>query len=240
MHKIILLLFGLSSAFLGSAQTAQEVIQTYIEKTGGKEKWEKVETYTLQRSFVANAPTDYDMEVVADPKGKQISRMKSIMKRDFFYVVKGNDGWLKIPMGSMDKNVRYTVKDLSTSERVAMQQELKDGLHPFNYWEEKGFKMTFQAYRTVGNKTLATITLTRDKDKWEYTFNKATGLVEKEVITTPSLTETWEHLKYGETEDGLMYPVLSEYFDSKVKRKTKVTSSLMVNMAIEPALFLRE
>ncbi|MDP5120602.1 MAG: hypothetical protein NWQ46_03320, partial [Spirosomaceae bacterium] len=164
MKKITTLLFTVLLSTAAMSQTAEEVLNKFYAATGGKTAWDSVDTYTLTRSFVANAPTDYEMEVNVSTANGEMSRRKSIMKRDFFYVVDGNDGWLKIPMGSMDKNVRYTVKDLSSEEKANMQREIKDGVLPLIDSDKKGFKSTFEGYKNYQGKMLAKVTLTRGDD----------------------------------------------------------------------------
>ncbi len=222
-----------------SAQTSAEVLTKFYDASGGKPAWEAVKTYTLTRSFVANAPTDYDMELNVAAETGKISRRKSIMKRDFFYVVDGNDGWLKIPMGSMDKNVKYNVKDLSQAEKTSMQQEVKDGILPLIDFDKKGFKSSFEAYKNYSGKMLAKLTLSRGDDKIDYFFDKETGLIVREVYTTPKLTETWEHTKYAETSNGIKYPTESVYVDSKANKKTTVSTKLEVIQSVDPVLFIR-
>lgn len=239
MKKITTLLFAVLFSTAAMAQTADEVLNKFYEASGTKKAWSEIDTYTLTRSFVANAPTDYEMEVNVSTANGEMSRRKSIMKRDFFYVVDGNEGWLKIPMGSMDKNVRYNVKDLSNGEKSSMQQEIKDGVLPLLDFDKKGFKSTFEGYKKYDDKTLAKVTLMRGDDTIDYFFDKETGLLIKEIHTSPKLTETWEHTEYGETTNGIKYPTESIYLDSKAKRKTTVTTKLEVNQTIDPVLFIR-
>lgn len=239
MKKITTLLFTVLLSTAAMSQTAEEVLNKFYAATGGKTAWDSVDTYTLTRSFVANAPTDYEMEVNVSTANGEMSRRKSIMKRDFFYVVDGNDGWLKIPMGSMDKNVRYTVKDLSSEEKANMQREIKDGVLPLIDSDKKGFKSTFEGYKNYQGKMLAKVTLTRGDDSIDYFFDKETGLLIKEVYVSSKLTETWEHVKYAETSNGIKYPTESIYLDSKAKRKTTVTTKFEVNQTIDPVLFIR-
>ena len=240
MKKITLLLITMLFSFAVFAQTADEVLDKFYTATGGQDLWSEIDTYTLTRSFVANAPTDYEMELNVSSKNGKIARRKSIMKRDFFYVVDGNDGWLKIPMGSMDKNVRYSVKDLSSGEKSSMQQEIKDGVLPLLNFENKGFKSSFDGYRNYEGKTLAKVTLNRGDQSIDYFFDKETGLLVKEIHTSPKLTETWEHVEYAETENGIKYPSESIYLDSKANKKTTVTTKLSVNQTIDPVLFTRK
>jgi putative salt-induced outer membrane protein len=240
MKKITSLLVTALISTAAMAQTADEVLNKFYDASGTKAAWGEIDTYTLTRSFVANAPTDYELEVNVSTADGEMSKRKSIMRRDFFYVVNGNEGWLKIPMGSMDKNVRYNIKDLSEGEKSNMQQEIKDGVLPLLNFDKKGFKSTFEGYRKYGGKTLAKVTLMRGDNTIDYFFDKETGLLIKEIHTSPKLTETWEHVEYGETDNGIKYPTESIYLDSKSNKKTTVTTSLDVNQTIDPVLFIRK
>ncbi|MCD8539701.1 MAG: hypothetical protein LRY55_07975 [Leadbetterella sp.] len=128
--------------FLSQAQSADALIEKYLEATGGKDKIENVSTFKYNRSYVANANTDYDEEVVVVGDKNQLSRKKTLLKRDFYYVLNGNQGWVKIPMGSPDKKVTYSTKDLSSKEVTELSVEAKDGVLPFINFESKGYKLS--------------------------------------------------------------------------------------------------
>jgi hypothetical protein len=240
MKNITALLVTALMSTAAMAQTANEVLNKFYDASGTKAAWSEINTYTLTRSFVANAPTDYEMEVNVSTANGEMSKRKSIMKRDFFYVVNGNDGWIKIPMGSMDKNVKYNVKDLSEGEKSSMQQEIKDGVLPLLNFDKKGFRSTFEGYKKYDGKTLAKVSLMRGDDTIDYFFDKETGLLIKEIYSSPKLTETWEHVEYGETNNGIKYPSKSVYLDSKANKKTTVSTKLDVNQTIDPVLFIRK
>lgn len=239
MKKITLLFITLISA-AAMAQTPDDVFADFYAATGGKEKWEAIGTYTLTRSFVANAPTDYDMEINVNTQTASISRKKTLMKRDFFYVVKGNDGWLKIPMGSMDKNVKYTVKDLSEKEKATMQQEVKDGLLAFVNYKTKGFAATFDGEESINGKPAQKVTLKRSDITINYFFDKSSHLLVKEIYTIAEETETWEHTTYSTANNGLKFASASAYINSKDKKKINVTTKLVIDQPLNAALFSRE
>lgn len=239
MKKILAFAFMLIS-FANFGQNIDATLNAFYDATGGKTKWDSVKNYTLVQSFVANAPTDYDMEVNVLIAEKSLSRRKSIMKRDFFYVVKDNNGWLKIPMGSLDKNVKYTIKDLSDKEKNTIQREINDGVLPFLNYGQKGFTATFGTEEQVAGKTAQKITLKRDALTLDLFFDKTSGRVVKEIYTTPELTETWEHTAFATNANGLTYPSSSTYINSKDKKLTKVTTKLEVNKSINSALFVKE
>lgn len=239
MKKITLLFITLFSA-AAVAQSPDDVLADFYTATGGQEKWETIGTYTLKRSFVANAPTDYDMEINVNTKTASISRKKTLMKRDFFYVVKGNEGWLKIPMGSMDKNVKYTVKDLSEKEKATMQQEVKDGLLAFVNYKAKGFEATFDGEESINGKPAQKVTLKRSDITINYFFDKSSHLLVKEIYTTAEETETWEHTTYSTTTNGLKFASVSSYINSKDKKKINVTTKLVIDEQLNAALFSKE
>lgn len=239
MKKIGSFIFTLIT-FCATAQTPADIFTAFYDATGGKEKWDNVSTYTLTRSFVANDPTDYEMEDNVSVASGSISRRKSIMKRDFFYVVKGNDGWLKIPMGSMDKNVKYTVKDLSDKEKKSLQEELNNGILSFINYDKKGFTASVEGTENVNGKPTDKVVLKKEGITITYFFDKSSHLLVKEIYTTPEQTETWEHTAYNNTANGLKYASTSTYINTKDKKKTNVTTKLVVNETLPPTLFVRE
>lgn len=220
-----LLLLALFVPFLSIAQTADEVVEKYLEATDGAGKIENVTSFKLNRSYVANALTDYDEELVIVGEKNQLSRKKTLQKRDFFYVLNGNQGWIKIPMGSLDKKPTYSNKDLSAKEVAELSVEAKDGVLPFVNFEEKGYKLTSPvAAATVDGKATTKLTIEKTGIKREFYFDNATGLVTREVWTENGITHTLDHTKYDVTTLGVKLPVNSSYVNSKEKRKTNVTT----------------
>ncbi len=61
MKKITALLVTALMSTAAMAQTANEVLNKFYDASGTKAAWSEINTYTLTRSFVANAPTDYEM-----------------------------------------------------------------------------------------------------------------------------------------------------------------------------------
>ena len=100
------------------AQTAAEVVNKFLEAAGGEEKISAIKTFQYKRAYKANAATDFNEEVTIASSENKFSRKKSILDRDFYYVLNGNAGWLKIPMGSRDKAPSYTTKDLNEKRKA--------------------------------------------------------------------------------------------------------------------------
>ncbi len=221
------------------AQTTDAIIDKYLEATGGADKWKDMNSYVVKKSFKANAATDYDEELTVEAKEKKLSRKKTILQRDFFYVANGNSGWLKIPMGSRDKAVTYTTKDLSDKERDELLDEIKEGLLPFVNYAEKGFTAISGGEKTVEGKVVNLITLTKGDTKREYYFDKTTGLLNREVLIEGGVTHTTDHTTYSTAKNGIKYPSVSVYINSKDKKKTNVTTEWIFNSEIPAAMFVK-
>jgi len=226
--------------FLSQAQDANAVIEKYLEATGGKDKIEDVTTFKYNRSYVANATTDYDEEVVVVGAKNQLSRKKTLLKRDFYYILNGNEGWIKIPMGSPDKKATYSTKDLSDKELSELSLEAKDGVLPFVNYDKKGYKLTAPvSAATVEGKATTRLAIEKDGLKREYYFDNATGLVVREVLIENGITHTMDYTKYDTTPIGVKLPVAYTYINTKDKRKTNVTTKWTFDKPAEGVAFTK-
>lgn len=226
--------------FLSQAQDANAVIEKYLEATGGKDKIEDVTTFKYNRSYVANATTDYDEEVVVVGAKNQLSRKKTLLKRDFYYILNGNEGWIKIPMGSPDKKATYSTKDLSDKELSELSLEAKDGVLPFVNYDKKGYKLTAPvSAATVEGKATTRLAIEKDGLKREYYFDNATGLVVREVLIENGITHTMDYTRYDTTPIGVKLPVAYTYINTKDKRKTNVTTKWTFDKPAEGVAFTK-
>jgi hypothetical protein len=237
MNKYFIIAFLLvTKAF---AQTPEEIFEKYIEATGGKELWAGVKTYNIKQTFRANASTDYDMEVAADVEKQQISKVKTILKRDFIYTSKGSEGFLKIPMGPRDKATKFDVKDLSEKEKTAMQNELSEFLVPFLNHDKRGCKVTANGAEKEGDKNLNKVTIACKSANYELWFDEVSGLVDKERVTIDKEIFSIDILKYVKSEYGISYPSEATQVSNIDKRNTKVNTTMTFNGELEAALFVK-
>ncbi len=226
--------------FLSGAQTSDAVIEKYLEATGGKGKIEEVSTFKYNRSYVANATTDFDEEVVIAGDKNQLSRKKTLLRKDFYYILNGNQGWIKIPMGSPDKKATYSTKDLSSKEVTELSVEAKDGVLPFINFEEKGYKLTAPvSAATVEGKATTKLAIEKSGIKREYYFDNATGLVAREVLIENGITHTMDYTKYDTTPIGVKLPTVYTYVNTKDKRKTNVTTKWTFDKPLEGIAFTK-
>jgi hypothetical protein len=234
-YLIILILFVTKSF----AQTPDEIFNKYFEATGGKDLWDGIKTYNIKQTFRANATTDYDMEVAADAEKQQISKVKTILKRDFIYTTKGSEGFLKIPMGPRDKATKFDVKDLSEKEKTAMQNELSEFLVPFLNHEKRGCKVTANGLEKDGEKNLNKVTIACKSANYELWFDAESGLIDKEKVTIDKEIFSIDIQKYAKSAYGISYPSEAIQVSSIDKKNTKVTTSITFNSELEAALFVR-
>jgi hypothetical protein len=197
--KTKILLISLFTSTFTFAQSIQETINQYLKASNLETKTESINTFQVSRNYKSNTNTDYTEQISVDGIKSQYHKKKSILDRDFFYVLNGNTGFIKIPMGSRDKNPTFTTKDFSEKERVDYQSEVKDGLLPF--------------YE---------LSLDKPNIKRVFYFDPATGLVKKEVWIQSGITHSFLNTKYSNGEYTL--PAEATYTNSKDNRAIKVTS----------------
>lgn len=236
--KILVVLLG--TMLTAKAQTSDEVVDKYLEAVSGKTIINDVKSYTYTKSYKANASTDYDEEVNIIVADKKLSRKKSILERDFFYVLNGGNGWIKIPMGSRDKAPNYMSKDLNSKEVGELVDEITDGLAPFVNFTGKGYKQVGSVTsEKVDGQDCSVFTIEKGGLKKTFAFNKSTGLLVSEEWTVSGVNHSLIHKEYSKTEFGLKYPSESVYYNTKDKKSTKVSTLLVVNTGIEASMFVK-
>ena len=217
--------FLLFVPILVTAQTDKDVVSKFLDAVGGEEKMAKINAYQYKRAYKANAATDYNEEVTIVSNENKLSRKKSILDRDFYYVVSGASGWVKIPMGSRDKAPSYSTKDLNEKEKSDLLLEVKDGLMPFYNYESKGYNLTSPVSdATIENTVCSKIAINKTGISREYFFDKNSGLLIREVWTLNGITHTLDHTEYEDTKLGVKLPVKSSYINTKDKKKNEVTT----------------
>lgn len=222
------------------AQSPDTIFNKYYQNTGGLPLWKKVKTYSLKQSFVANAVTDYDMEVKASLTDKSMLKTKTIMKRSFIYGVSTADSFLKIPTGSRDKAIVYDVKDLSEKEQNNMRREVSDFLLPFLNYEEKGYIASFVGLETLGTQKVNHIELKGKDIKYDLYFDSISDLLSMSKYKLASGEEiTQEFTTYAMSDFGIKYPSVGTFYSSIDKKKVKLTSQIIFNPILEATVFKR-
>lgn len=201
--------------------------------------WDKLDTYTMKRSYRSNSSADYDAEIYVSMPEKAMSKSKIVLKRNFVYAVKGNEGWLKIPLGSYDKVTKYQVKDLSQNEQENMRLEMYDLLAPFVNYENRGLVATYVGTVSIGENEVHHVELQGKGIKYNLYFDAKTGLLIRSKETRAGEVITTDYGKYTKSAYGIVYPATLTQTNSKDNAKVNITSELTVNQTISPEYFVR-
>jgi len=237
-YALLFIFLGFQTAY--SQKSATEIINDFVNATGGSASYDSLQNYTIRRTFRANAPTDFDEEVIVVPATQSMSRRKTLMQRDFFYVVHLTNGWLRIPTGSRDKVATFSVKDLSEKESGAMRQEILDGLWPFLDATKKGYTLQLgSSPATIRGQVCTPLILSQNGQSKQYFFGNQDGLLHREILEEEGQTVTWDHLEYRSTTKGFSYPVRSTVISTRDRRLTQVNTSVLVNTTIPASTFTR-
>lgn len=236
---ISIIAFSISTSF-AFAQTAEDVLDKYIEATGGKSLWDGVNTYTMKQSYKAGTAADYDMDLKVNLADASMSKSKTILKRTFIYGIKGNSGWFKVPLGTGDKATQYETKDLNQKEQDNMRRELKEMVLPFWDYQKKGYVATLVGTETLGNKKVNHVELNGKGVKYNLYFDQATGLLARKKLTlSPSEVITEDYTAYATSPYGIKYPSEGTYTNTAEKRSVKLTTNIVFNDNISASAFAR-
>ncbi|WP_207509479.1 hypothetical protein [Telluribacter humicola] len=219
--------------------SVDSVFNKYYEATGGEDLWEGLKSYSMKRSYRSNSSADYDAEVYVSLPDKAMHKAKIILKRNFVYAVKGNEGWLKIPLGSYDKVANYQVKDLSQGEQSTMRLEMYDLLVPFIEYKNRGFVANYVGQETLNGKQVNQVELQSKGARYNLYFDDATGLLVRQKRIIPGEEVVIDYSNYQKSDYGIVYPATAIETNTKDKRAVTVTTSLNVNKPIDQEYFKR-
>ena len=241
MKKAVISIIAFAIATgMAFAQTAEDVLNKYVEATGGKTLWDGVNTYTMKQSYKAGTAAYYDMDLKVNLADGSMSKSKTILKRTFIYGIKGNTGWFKVPLGTGDKATQYETKDLNQKEQDNMRRELKEMVLPFWDYQKKGYVATLVGTETLGNKKVNHVEITGKGVKYNLYFDQATGLLARKKLTlSPSEVITEDYTNYATSSYGIKYPSEGTYSNTAEKRSVKLTTSIVFNDNISASAFAR-
>ncbi|WP_247233263.1 hypothetical protein [Telluribacter sp. SYSU D00476] len=215
------------------------VFAKFYQATGGETLWNDLKSYSMKRTYRSNSSADYDADIYVSLPDKAMYKGKVILKRNFIYGVKGNEGWMKLPMGSYDKVANYQVKDLSQNEQNTMRLEMYDLLIPFIDYRTRGFVGTYVGKETLNGKQVNQVELQGKGARYNLYFDDATGLLVRQKRILPGEEVVIDYSNYKKCAYGIMYPATSIETNTKDKKAVTVTTSLNVNEAIDQEYFKR-
>ncbi|KAA6436603.1 hypothetical protein FEM33_20880 [Dyadobacter flavalbus] len=237
MKKLLNILTALllvSTVSFAQKLPVDSIFANYYKATGGKALWDGVKSYNIKRSYSAAAATPYDVNISASIPEQSLYKSKTIMKRSFVYTIKGNEGWIKVPIAQ-----KMDVKDLSQAEQQNMHLELFENLVPFIDYKKRGFIATTVGTETLNGAQVNQVELQGKGIKYNLYFDAKSGLLVKQRETKAGVETTTDMSDYTKSAYGIMYPSKLVVVNSTEKKPLTIKSTLAVNEQVNPALFKR-
>ena len=163
----------ISSSFTGKAQTADEIIDKYINAIGGKENWKKVTSLKMEGNVeVQGLEIPFTMQAV---NGKGLRTDGEFQGNFFIDIITPTKGWSQNPMVG-----KATLQPLSDDELIEKLDDL-DIQGAFVDYKEKGSAVEFLGKdEEDGNEYFKIKLTTKNKNETTYFFDTKTYLVYKQ------------------------------------------------------------
>ncbi|SKB98262.1 hypothetical protein [Dyadobacter psychrophilus] len=232
--NILTALLLVSVLSFGQQVPADSIFSNFYKATGGKALWDGVKTINLKRSYTAASAAPYDANVTVSIPDQSISKSKTIMKRSFVYTVKGNEGWIKVPIGQ-----RTDVKDLSQAEQQNMRWEMYELLAPFIDYKNRGLIATTVGIETLNSVPVTQVELQGKGVKYNLYFDSKTGLLQRVRKNLAGVETTTDMSNYTKSAYGISYPTKLVEINSLDKKPVTVVSTATINSQVAPELFRR-
>jgi putative salt-induced outer membrane protein len=237
MKKSLNILFALllvSGISFGQQVPADSIFSKFYKATGGKALWDGVKTMNLKRNYSAASAAPYEANVTVSLPDKSISKSKTIMKRSFVYTVKGDQGWIKVPVGQ-----RVDVKDLSQAEQQNMRLEMYELFAPFIDYKNRGLIATTVGIETLNSVPVTQVELEGRGVKYNLYFDSKTGLLQRVRKNAAGVETTTDFSNYVKSGYGISYPSKAVEINSLDKKPVTVVSTATINGQVSPELFKR-
>ncbi|MFL1896404.1 hypothetical protein ACJRPK_11930 [Aquimarina sp. 2-A2] len=194
---IIILTFISTSA---TAQDANSLINTHIEKTGGRENWERIDGIKMTTS-VNFKGFNLPMSIISTSDGKQAMIAQPFGQDIVLFASDGKTSWAKNPM---------TLQTEKLSEDQADQMKKISDIfpNPLLRYRKNGFVANLVGNATVGGKNTFKIELkeTESMDTTIFYLDTTTYLPVRIEKTVNNELNTIE-IKAYQTIDGMVFPV---------------------------------
>jgi len=237
MKKILVISFALiltHTFTFAQKLPADSIFANYYKATGGKDLWNAVKFYNLKRSYAAASAAPYDASISISVPDQSIYKSKTIMKRSFVYTVKGNEGWIKVPIGN-----KMDVKDLSQAEQENMRYEIYDNLAPFIDYQNRGFIATTVGTETLNGVQVNQVEMQGKGKKYNLYFDANSGLLVRQKETAAGVETITDLSNYTKSAYGILYPGKLVETNSVDKKPVTITSAVSINDTLNQELFKR-
>lgn len=213
---------------------ADSIFANYYKATGGKALWEGVKSYNLKRNHASASAAPFESNVSVSIPDQSMYKSKVVMRRNFVYAVKQNEGWIKVPIGN-----KIDVKDLSAAEQTNMRFEIYENLAPFIDYQKRGLIATTVGTEAINGVNTNHVEMQGKGIKYNLYFDAANGLLVRQKETLAGVETVTNYSAYAKSPYGISYPTKLVQVNSTDKKPVTITSSLTVNQPIAPELFKR-
>lgn len=230
---IAALLFATTLSF-AQKLPADSIFAKFYDATGGEKLWDGIKSVNLKRTYSAAAATPYEANIVVSMADQSIYKSKTIMRRSFVYAVKGNQGWIKVPIGQ-----RMDTKDLSAPEQENMRLEMYEVLAPFMDYKDRGLIATTVGTETMNQVPVNQVELQGKGTKYNLYFDAKTGLLMRSKKTHAGVETITDMSDYTKSAYGISFPSKLVETNSIDKKPVTIKSTVTVNDQVNAALFTR-
>lgn len=237
MKKVLVLLvsfLSITAVSFGQKIAADSIFSKYFEATGGKALWQNVKTYTSDNSYSAPGATPYTETVSVSIPDKSIFKSVTILKRNITYTVKGNEGWIKVPIGT-----KIDTKDLSQAEQAKLRNDIYNELAPILEYGGRNLIVTTVGPETLNGVATQQVELQGKDILYNLWFDAKTGLLIRSKTTAAGIVTTTNYSDYKKSAYGILYPSKKSRLASDDKKTVAISSTLTINPPVSVELFKR-
>jgi hypothetical protein len=236
VFKIMLVLSTLLfSETLIHAQSADDIIDTYIKAIGGKKKISKISSlYTESKADIMGNPTVIKTTVL---EGKGYKTEMEIMGSVIITCITDQGGWTINPMmgGSSPEDMpEETYNDGKNQIYIA---------GPFTIYKEQGYTAELLGKENVGGKDAYKVQLTAPWGKAsEYFFDTESGYLVQSVQETEAQGQVMETvIDYSDYKNvgGMLMPHTMNLDVGGMFEMNSIVTKAEVNQPVDPSVFAK-
>lgn len=206
MKKLPLLLLGglLFAGMVAKAQTADEVVQKYLNAIGGEAAWRKVNTMKATGAINAQG-TEITLTLIT-ANGKGFRTDYTVMGMSGYSIITPNAGWYFNPGGGQTKAEPMTPDQVKQSQdQLDLQGELVD-------YKKKGHKVEFLGKDELEGTDcykLKLVTKSGKEETWyiDQSNNYLIRSVAKQTIDGKEVESATNFSNYQKLDGGIVFPM---------------------------------
>jgi hypothetical protein len=227
----MVLIVAISSFGVLRAQTADDIVNKYLDAIGGKEKIQKVKTFSAERtSQVMGNEGPSNLSIVVGSSFKLVSEING---QSFIQVFTDKGGWMVNPYAGA------TSPTALPDEAVKEGKILLDPFGPLNDYAAKGNKV--ELLGKEGNTFKLKVTNPSASDITVF-VDTATYLMTKISIVAQfmgqSMEQTTSYSDYKKGDMDIVFPYTVELNYGGQVSITSTVKKIEINKTIDPAIFV--